>query len=496
MRKKLLTLFTVLAIGLELMPLNAFASADPDTFDDVFARKWGEAVLYDKSISEQNTDIAGTQSFDEFGLIVDGIKVLNKYYSVSDRTVSYTCSFGADTVALFETVEYVSSPFGANSVVRVSLPEKTVRIGSEPAEECPMLNDADVFTVSVTKHYQDFGVEICNTSTGEIWHTYYVNGGSGGVGKGAVCPGRGVGMQHDYYAVNKESGAAFGISAIRVTCAKCETLIYGDSITEPESYWPYDSFDESWTQLVVAGTDGRAMASGRGGTTIYQIMQRIGNELPYIKPKYCMVTIGTNGGSTVETLTELVRYIKSQGVIPILNHIPCYDNNGDTTGFIAVNRYVDTVRRNEGIGGCDLDIATSVNNDGVTVDTSTMWLEDYSNSAYLTGSTYYHHPNAKGSAAMYAQIRHDAPEIFTHEHSYAAVDTVAPACTEKGCTVYECTFCGDTKTDVTEATGHVYSHGKCTACGAAEPGFAGFTNRILDGIRDVLRSLFSWLPFC
>ena len=492
MRKRILIILTALVTCACLLPINAFAAED---YDDVFARKWGETVLYDRSTAERNDDIIGTQSFDGSGLIVNGTKVLNKYYSVSDRTVSYTCRFGADTVALFETVETMSPPSGANSVVRVSLPGKTVKISSLPARECPILNGADTFSVSVTKRYQNFGVEIRNLRTGEKWNTYSVTGGSGGVGKGAVAGDNGVGMQHDYYAVDTESGTPFSLSAIRVTCAKCEILIYGDSITEPESYWPSELYAKSWTQLVIAGTDGRAMTSGRGGTTIYQIMQRIGNELPYIKPRYCMVTIGTNGGSTVETLTELVRYIKSQGVIPILNHIPCYDNNGDTTGFIAVNGYVDTVRRNEGIGGCDLDVATSVDNDGVTVDRSTMWWEDYSGSSYLTGSNYYHHPNEKGSAAMYAQIGQDAPEIFTHEHSFTAVNTAKPTCTETGTAECKCSLCGEEKTEILNATGHKFSHGRCTVCGKAEPGVAGIIRRMLDRIMDVLRDLFSWLPF-
>ncbi len=64
------------------------------------------------------------------------------------------------------------------------------------------------------------------------------------------------------------------------------------------------------------------MSSGRGGTTIKELTERIKNELPFLKAKYVMVTIGTNGGNTEKNLSELVEYIISTKSIPILNNIP------------------------------------------------------------------------------------------------------------------------------------------------------------------------------
>lgn len=71
-----------------------------------------------------------------------------------------------------------------------------------------------------------------------------------------------------------------------------------------------------------------------------------------------------------------------------------------------------------------------------------------------------------------------------HEHSYSIADTVAPACTSDGYTVYQCS-CGSKYTDnETSATGHCWSDWSvtreatasaegeqartCTACGATE----------------------------
>ena len=198
------------------------------------------------------------------------------------------------------------------------------------------------------------------------------------------------------------------ISQILITAPKCDILCYGDSITEPEAYWPLNQFKYSWTQLLkkMCGRK-KVVTSGRSGTGLSEISQRIQNELPFVKPKYCMITIGTNGSWTVADMETLITYIKGLDVIPILNHIPCYDNNGDTTGFITINANVDTVRSDENIKGCDFDKATSIDNDGETFDETTMWLETYSDN-----TTYKHHPNVKGSQRMIARMLIDIPEIF------------------------------------------------------------------------------------
>jgi hypothetical protein len=54
-------------------------------------------------------------------------------------------------------------------------------------------------------------------------------------------------------------------------------------------------------------------------------------------------------------------------------------------------------------------------------------------------------------------------------HNYRSVVT-APGCTSDGFTTYICTLCGDTYVgNVTQAKGHSYVGGKCTACGMEKP---------------------------
>ena len=59
-----------------------------------------------------------------------------------------------------------------------------------------------------------------------------------------------------------------------------------------------------------------------------------------------------------------------------------------------------------------------------------------------------------------------------HEHTFGEwVVTTAPTCTEPGEKTRTCTGCGEVETMVIDATGHHYKDGKCTDCGAADPGY-------------------------
>ena len=94
-----------------------------------------------------------------------------------------------------------------------------------------------------------------------------------------------VGLIHDYYCFGLESGSDITIKQISVVAAQSDytLLIYGDSITEPDDYYPAAIFDKSWVRLVIDNVPGKAAASGRGGTQIKEILLRIKNELPTVR---------------------------------------------------------------------------------------------------------------------------------------------------------------------------------------------------------------------
>ena len=57
-----------------------------------------------------------------------------------------------------------------------------------------------------------------------------------------------------------------------------------------------------------------------------------------------------------------------------------------------------------------------------------------------------------------------------HVHEYTDEITKEATCTKDGVRTYTCS-CGDSYTETIEATGHNYSNGSCTKCGAADPDY-------------------------
>jgi hypothetical protein len=326
---------------------------------------------------------------------------LNKFYALAERMAQYSVTFSADAKAVFQSN---TGDFKA----LVDVPNRRISIATVPVTErtVDFLQGGREYAVEIYHIYQQAKVRIVDKQTGEAAEITAVNDGQGGVGAGSVQAGFSVGMQWDKYCFGLQSGASLLVKEINVQSLKRNIwlLLYGDSITQPEGYFPANDFSRSWTQLVISHVKGNAVSSGRGGGNINDVLERIKNELPYIKAKYVMVTIGTNGGNTEANLSELVEYIISQGAVPILNNIPC----NESATQIATNQILEKVRQKYGINGCRFDLATSLNNDGREVDKTTMWLEDYTNG----WGQIYHHPNVKGSLQMFNRTLIDIPEIY------------------------------------------------------------------------------------
>ena len=329
-----------------------------------------------------------------------GMVRLDKYYSLGERVIRYQVKLGDNAVALF------SSDTG-DFKVSVNMVRKTVHIGTHPEtwKIMEFLHPDHDYLVEVHRSYQKNTVRVIDTRTGASDYLDVTNDGQGGHGVGVENSGFSAGSQHDYYCFGLQEGGYMLVKQVSVVAGAADLflLIYGDSITEPEGYYPARDFPFAWTQLIMKHVRGKSISSGRGGCTIHQVLERIKNELPYIKAKYVMVTIGTNGGNTEENLSELVEYILSQGSIPILNNIPCNESGTQR----EVNRLIETVRQKYNLKGCKFDIATSLNQDGEEVDKSTMYHEDTRNWGQV-----YHHPNVKGSRLMYTRTLIDVPELY------------------------------------------------------------------------------------
>jgi hypothetical protein len=366
-------------------------------------------VLYNQTLNDKGeyADIVINKTPCQY--TAEGLKItgnedlirLNRYYSLGERLIRYHVKFSADAVAQFR------SDTGDFCVI-VDVPNQNLSIQTQPvsSRKADFLTPEHEYLLEITHYYQTGTASLSDLMTGDTVEIQAVNNGGGGVGKGTVTTPFFVGSQHDYYCFGLSSGSELLVKQITVLAQESDLtlLIYGDSITEPDGYFPTADYPKAWTELIMSHVKGKSMASGRGGTTIYEVLNRIKNELPYIHAKYVMVTIGTNGGNNEENLSQLVEYILSQGSIPILNNIPSNEHGTQ----IPVNEQIEKIRQKYHIKGCRFDIPTSLAFDGKEVDKSTMWFENYTNG----WGDYFHHPNIKGSRLMYLRTLLDVPEIY------------------------------------------------------------------------------------
>jgi len=364
-------------------------------------------VLYDRVLNDKESypeivrnDVAAQYTAD--GLRITGhenVVRLHKYYALGRRTVRYHIRLAEDAVALFQGDKGEFKAY-------LDMPARTISMEGSPAvwKKIDFIDPSHEYIVEIGRDYQRAVFRLIDLYTGQTDDIEATICGQGGCGAGAVCSETSVGRQYDYYCFGLAKGEEMTVRRICVLSPVCDLtlLLYGDSITEPDGYFPTKDYPRSWVQLIMRHVKGKALSSGRGGTTIDQLLERIKNELPYLKAKYVMVTIGTNGGNTEENLSELVEYILAQGSVPILNNIPA--NESGT--HIPVNAMIEKVRAKYGIKGCRFDLPTSIGYDGKQVDPNTMWYEDYGERAF------YHHPNIEGSARMYARTLSDVPEIY------------------------------------------------------------------------------------
>lgn len=375
----------------------------PETTDRALLYSIRPAGMSEGEAPELQTGSAGRLTSEGLEIYAPGeIARLNKYYALAERVAEYTVSFADDSRAVFQSSQ-------GDFKAYVDVPGRTISINTQPAVvvQVPFLKGGRDYRLEIYHIYNTAKVVITDPQTNESAVLTAVNDGQGGCGEGALQEGFSVGMQWDHYCFDLESGSPYTIKSISVYSLRkaVKLLIYGDSISQPEGYFPAADFPNSWTQRVIAAMGGNAMSSGRGGGTIKDVLEYIKNELPYIEAEYVMVTIGTNGGNTEENLTELMEYIISQGCTPILNNIPCNESGTQTSN----NETIASVRGKLGIKGCLFDLATSENGDGKTVDKSMMFWEDYSGSY---GWQIYHHPNTKGGEAMFLRTKTDIPELY------------------------------------------------------------------------------------
>lgn len=387
-------------------------------------------VLYSFEPSSENTTgeiiSEGAGAYTPDGLLVNvpGRTVrLDRFYALAERMGRYVMVPSDDAVIRFAAIEDLHYPAGRWTREKedfkavLNVPEKTVKICSSPEEivaEVPFLEGGRSYAIEITNRYQESTVTVIDGRTGRKVSVSGVHDGYGGEGRGKVQEGFKVGMHRDNYCFTLESGESVLLRKISVYSLKndLQAMIYGASVHQPEAYYPTADFPRAWTQQMISAMDGRAVSSGRGGCNLEDMFRFMKNELPYIRTKYVIFPVNANGSVSDEKLNEIIDYIESFGAIPILDNVNCNESGTQ----VAASQQADRIREARGLKGCRFDLATSLAGDGLEVDKSMMYWEDYENApAPLTGWQIYHHPNVLGSDAMFRRTLIDIPEIYELE---------------------------------------------------------------------------------
>ena len=180
-------------------------------------------------------------------------------------------------------------------------------------------------------------------------------------------------------------------------------MFYGDSISAMAQSWDWETLMEEHITLP-------CIRSGRGGTQIRQIAERIQQEVGRIHPKFVLIGIGTNGGNNYSILANLVEYVRAIGAVPYLNHVPCGSNPIRSNIQIEINAVIDQVRADYNVKGIDFDKATSLSGDGLAIDP--VCFPEREGDYVINTPGYMLHPGAIGCKRMLQQAFIDAPELF------------------------------------------------------------------------------------
>ena len=188
----------------------------------------------------------------------EGTIRLDRYYSLSERMIRYHVKFSNDAVALFKSNSGDFSLF-------VNIAEKRVSVVTEQEvwKKMDFLNADHEYLVEIYRSYQTSLVRIVDVYTGASDLLKLTTDGPGGWGIAIENSEFYAGRQHDYYCFGLQAGSSLLVKQISVLAGASDLflLLYGDSITEPDGYYPTRDFPSAWTQLILKNVPGRAMGS-------------------------------------------------------------------------------------------------------------------------------------------------------------------------------------------------------------------------------------------
>ena len=363
--------------------------------------KTNSVILYHNTLkTQENSDFDNIDNVQVTGsgfkFITNGYIVLNKDYSIEQRKTNIKFALAQDGVLSFFYKVYDGYVLGGSLFTvdaqnnKMIIHEQFTETGQIPTERVSTpfnFITGREYDLTLIKEKRKNIMIVTDMVTGE---TKSIETDCTAV-IGDLLNEFAGGRQNGRFGIWNRQGTGNYINNLYITTKLKEPLLYitGDSICEGDrceiGYRYSDRVENS------LGKDNVAI-SGMSGTKITGVLNRLKSELPYIKPKYCMVTIGTNGGNTRENIQELIDYIESIGVTPILNHVSQTSGSQANSINEMIDEFGDYV-------GCKFDRATSLNND----------IQQYYNSSLYGDGV---HPNKHGHEKMFDRFKIDLPYLI------------------------------------------------------------------------------------
>lgn len=372
---------------------------------DNFVEKAG-IKLYGYDLQNADSDIIHTGwSFSSAGAVpsvtgLGGKLYVNKQINIEDKiqrvdavlqnnTVLSLLTVGKEETSL-QTYTSVNAVDNSINIHQIFVGNTVPAVRSKKTLTSISLSNGGRFIIELYRKPRANGIKITDFLTGvseylEVQPTQAVHGSDAEVYAG--------GLQYDCFGVSWVSGGAPTIKNISAGYyGKLSPLLYitGDSIT-----YGYGTNDitKTYAHLIGDLTGGDFVVSPRGGGRIGGVIEKITTECSIIKPKYVMVTIGTNAAPSVAQIQQLKDLVIGVGAIPIINCIPCRTNGEQAT---ANNNILS-------LGGCvcRFDLATAINRTATPLKANL--------ALYVDGGV---HPNTEGFKEMVKRIPIDIPFLL------------------------------------------------------------------------------------
>ena len=361
----------------------------------------GEKALADFS----GMDNTGKWHCESRGLAFDGTSDAALYLDMA-RRITFEERVTRVRLSLFSDTRFGMHWLGRDgkggSLFTVDAAEGTLnihRFGNEEEVEASVyftVENGHVYVLEAVKSFRSNTFTITDEATGET-ASVSVSSETGSTSGGNTVEQNEFkgGRQNNVFGLRRLSGKSPFIKSVEIAATVApEPLMYiaGDSVTEGD----FVSETARFGHVMASWLNGRVVYSGQSGSTIDGLMDRLSNELPVIRPKFVMLTTGTDGGNTRDKLVALVDLVRSYGAVPILNRIPLKDDGSSA----EVNEVIASVCEEKDVASCRFDLATASGDDSSSQDRE-LFTEDLI------------HPNEDGHYAM-AKRLFDIPGILLY----------------------------------------------------------------------------------